>query len=397
MVLRRIVLAALWCGCGGGGAAVDDAGADGDAGVPDAGAGDPSEAIYDPAIVLDIEITLPPTSVDALGADPYTYVPGDIRIGDETVTNVGVRLKGEYNLRTLDQKAAFKIKFDEFTEQTFHGLHRMTLNACLEDPGFVAERLVYTAFRAADVPAPRANSARVSVNGELFGVYVNLETEDKTFLRRWFDDATGNLYEEQGAELYPGNETQYELETNTTANDRSDLAALIAAIDGATDDELDAALATVVDLDEFLRSQALEGILNQWDGYGYTLFGPNNFRIYHDPSTDAFSYIPWGMDMSLKPYDGGDIDLLAPTGMVVQRCLSGASCRARYLAVIRDMTLLVDSLDLPAQADAMYTQLAALIAEDPRREVDLATFEETFAAERALLVERGAAVRAQLP
>lgn len=397
MTMARLLLASALlvaaCGGPGGGDPDGDAGPD----APDAGV-DPSEAIYDPTVVLDIRITLPPASVAALGADPATYVTGDLQVGDEMVSNVGVRLKGEWNFRTLDEKASFKIKLDEFVSgQELRGLRKMTLNGALEDPSYVAERLVYSAFRAAEVPAPRANSARVWVNDELFGLYVNLETEDKTFLRRWFADDEGNLYEEMGAEFLPGNEVQFELETNETADDRSDLVAFIAAIDAADDATLDTDLEAVLDVDEFFRCMALEGILNQWDGYGYTLFGPNNFRIYHDPSTGTFSFIPWGMDMALKPFDGGDVDLLAPRGMILQRCFDGDACRARYLAAVREMTELVDSLDLPAQADAMYTQIAGHVAEDPRKEIDLATFEAVFAAERGWLTHRGADVRATLP
>jgi hypothetical protein len=393
-VVTRLLPIALLVACGGPGG-----GGDGDGGpdTPDAGV-DPSEALYDPEVVLDVRITLPPASVDALGVAPDVYVTGDIQVGDETVSNVGVRLKGEWNFRGLDAKASFKIKFNEFVPgQELRGLRRMTFNGALEDPSYVAERLVYSAFRAAEVPAPRANSARVWVNGELFGLYVNLETEDKTFVGRWFGDDEGNLYEEAGAELLPGNEGSFELETNETTNDRSDLIAFIAAIEAADDATLDTDLEPVLDVDEFFRCMALEGILNQWDGYGYTLFGPNNFRIYHDPSTGKFSFIPWGMDMALKPYDGGDVDVLAPTGMILSRCMNGDACRARYLAAVREMADLVDGLDLPAQADAMYTQIAGHVAEDPRREIDVGTFEAVFAAERSWLTQRGAEVRAVLP
>jgi len=380
--------------CGGG---VDPVGSDGGSGDPDAGV-DPSEALYDPAVVLDVRITLPESSIAALEADPSTYAPGDVEIAGETLTNIGVRLKGEWNFRGLDQKASFKLKFNEFVAgQELRGLRRMTFNGALEDPSFVAERLVYTAFRAAQVPAPRANSARIWVNDELFGLYVNIETEDKTFVGRWFSDDEGNLYEEAGVEFLPGNEGGFELETNETANDRSDLIAFIAAIEAADDATLDTDLAPVLDVDEFFRAMALEGIVNQWDGYGYTRFGPNNFRIYHDPSTGKFSFIPWGMDMALKPYDGGDLDLLAPTGMILQRCMAGDSCRARYLETIRAMADLVEGLDLPAQADAMHVQLAGHVAEDPRKEIDDATFEAVFAGERDWLVRRPDDVRATLP
>jgi hypothetical protein len=402
VTLRRVcfALALLAGACGGSPGGSTDGGDDDavaiDAG-PDAGP-DPTYDLYDPAVVRDIHITLPPASVAALNADPRTYVSGDLEVDGETVTNVGVRLKGEYNFRTLDQKAAFKIKLDEFvTGQTFHGLHRMTLNNSIEDPSFVAERLVYVAFRAAGVSAPRCNSARVFVNGELFGLYVDIETEDKTFVSRWHDDATGNLYEELGYEFLPGNEDGFDLETNTAANDRSDLTAFFAAIAAADDATLDTDLDAVLDFDQFFRGQALEAILNQWDGYGYTQFGPNNFRIYHEPATGKFTYIPWGMDMSLKPLGAEGIDVFSPTGLLVQRCLAGDTCRARYVQIVRDMADLVDSLDLVAQADVIHAQIAALIDEDPRKESNTETCNTIFDEERAWLTHRTADVRASLP
>jgi spore coat protein CotH len=356
--------------------------------------------VYDPARVPELDILLPPDSIAALAADPTVYARGSLRYGDEQIDDIGVRLKGEYTFRPLDQKAAFKLKFDEFVpDQTFHGLRRMTLNNALEDPSFVSERLVYTTFRAASLPAPRANNALVAVNGEPYGVYVNIESEDKTFLRRWFGDDDGNLYEEQGVELTPGNEGGWDLETNEMANDRSDLIALIAALDAAGDDTLLADLAPILDTDRFLRYCALEGIVNQWDGYAYTQFGPNNFRLYHDPSTGKFSFLPWGMDMSLKPLNGQEgLDLLqSATGLILTRCLNAAPCRAEYVQVVRDMTDLFESLDLPAQADAMHAQIAALVADDPRKEVDTQTFEQVFAGVRAWLEARPGDVRAQLP
>jgi hypothetical protein len=238
---------------------------------------------------------------------------------------------------------------------------------------------------------------RVYVNDELYGLYVNIETEDKTFVRRWYADPTGNLYEEGGAEFLPGNENSFDLETNSTLNDRSDLTAFFAAIEAANDATLDTDLEAVLDVDQFFKAQALEAILNQWDGYGYTQFGPNNFRIYHEPATDHFSYIPWGMDMSLKPLGAEGIDVLGPTGMLVQRCLAGASCSARYYELVRSMSELVDSLDLPAQADVLHDQVAAFVADDPRKEISTQTFEDVLAAERLWLTHRGADVRAALP
>jgi hypothetical protein len=274
----------------------------------------------------------------------------------------------------------------------------MTLNNGFEDPSLIAERLVYSAFRAAGLPAPRCNNAEVWVNGEFYGVYVNIETEDKDLLRRWFADEDGNLYEEQGVDWVPGNEGGFELETNETVNDRSDLTALFAAVSSAADATLLDDVAAILDVDHFLRHSAMEGIVNQWDGYAYTQFGPNNYRLYHDPSTGRFSLLPWGMDMSMKPLDGQPyVDLWSPTGLFLQRCVTTEPCRTRYAAAVADVTAVFESLDLPAAADAAAAQIRPTRQLDPRAEQDVATFETTVSAIHQFVTDRPTAVRAQLP
>jgi hypothetical protein len=383
-----------------------------DAGPLDAAAGgDPSAELYDPDRVPRFELELPPASVMALGQNPRVYVRGTFRYGDEVVNDVGVRLKGESNLRPLTRKAPFKIKFDEFVpNQSFRGLRRMTFNNMLEDPSFVAERLAYYFFRAARLPAPRANSALVSVNGQPFGVYVNLETEDKTFLRRWFASDAGNLYEEGQVDFLPGNEARFELETNEPRNDRTDLRGLIAALQAARDESLLADLDATLDTTHFLRFTAAEAAVNQWDMYGYTRFYPNNFRLYHDPGAGRFVFIPWGMDMALKDFRGrGDhIGVFAPArqfnnpagpvtgGLIFQRCLRSPTCRSRYVAELRAIVDLYEQVALDQVADRYYQQIKTLVYADPRKEVSNAGFERGYATVLRIIRERPATIRREL-
>lgn len=42
--------------------------------------------------------------------------------------------------------------------------------------------------------------------------------EDKAFLRRWFNDDSGNLYEEGQSDFVSGAENQFNLETNEALN-----------------------------------------------------------------------------------------------------------------------------------------------------------------------------------
>jgi spore coat protein CotH len=349
--MRRVVaIAVIVAGCGGGA----EGGADG--GAPDGPPVDPSAAIYDPATVLQVELSLDAAALAALAAEPRAYARGAVRIGGETLADVGVRLKGEWNFRDLSAKAPFKLKFDEFVPgQRFHGLARMTLNNALEDPSWVAERLTYQLYRDAALPAPRANLAWVTVNGAAFGLYVNLETEDKHFVGRWFADAGGNLYEEHGAEFTAGSEGGFELETNTTAPDTADLTRLFAAVDGASPASFAADVGAVIDLPRFLRYCAYEAAVWQWDGYCYTRFGPNNFRTYHDPAGDRFHLIPWGMDMSWKPHEPS-LDVFDARGLILQKCLASPACGAAYRAELAAVADALAARDLAAMVDGWAAQ-----------------------------------------
>jgi hypothetical protein len=250
----------------------------------------------------------------------------------------------------------------------------------------------------------------VFVNGMPFGVYANVETEDKTFLRRWFSRDDGNLYEEGQKDFLPGNEATFELETNETANDRSDLIAFIAAVTAAGDATLLADLDGQLDTAHFLRFTAMEAVVNQWDMYGYTRFYPNNFRLYRDPQAARFVFLPWGMDMSLKDFRGhGDHipiygvarqynDPRGPitAGLIFQRCLGSPSCTVRYTAVVREMLAVFEQLDLATRAQRYHDQIKELVYVDPRKEVSNQSFEQGFATVLRTIRERPAKIRADL-
>ena len=374
-------------------------------------AGPSSDELYDPARVPRFDLEIAPEAAAALGRDPRTYVRGNFRYGSEQVNDVGIRLKGEATLRTLAQKAPFKVKFDEFVpNQRFRGLARMTLNNLTEDASFIAERVAYHVFRAAGLPAPRANSAQVYVNGRLYGVYANIETEDKTFLARWFASNDGNLYEEGQKDFLPGNEASFELETNKTRNDRTDMTAFIAALAAAKPATFLADLGASLDTTHFLKFTAVELLVNQWDMYGYTRFYPNNFRIYSDPTAKKMVFLPWGMDMSMKDFRGlGDhigVFTLArqynnpaarvTAGVAFQRCLLSPGCKAAYVQTLREMLTLYESLDLAGLVQRYHDQVKPLVQQDPRKEVSVAEFERMHATILRIVRERPAKIRAEI-
>ncbi|RYZ04848.1 MAG: hypothetical protein EOO73_21975 [Myxococcales bacterium] len=381
----------------------------GSSGMPGVPVVDTSGELYDPDVVPRFDLELPPDSMSALEANPDVYVRGSLRYGEERVADIGVRIKGEGSLRSLAEKAAFKLKFDEFvSKQGFHGLRRMTFNNMVEDPTFLAERLAHHFFREVGLPAPRCNHALLYVNDELFGLYANVETEDKPFLRRWFESDDGNLYEEGQVDFEPGNETKFDLETNEEANDRSDMIALIAAVASAKPQTYLDDLGAQLDMTHFLKFTAAEAAVNQWDMYAYTVFYPNNFRIYRDPTTQTFVMLPWGMDMSMKPYrDSGRPHILPlrlsrqydqpngqiTTGRIFRDCLTSEPCRAAYIQVVKDTATKYEGAGLEALAKKYHAQVEAHVAADPRQEYTASEIQEAYESLLKVVRERPAALR----
>ncbi|HET9934575.1 MAG TPA: CotH kinase family protein, partial [Polyangiaceae bacterium] len=346
--------------------------------------------------------------------DPHAsdYVHATLRYGDELLADVGLRIKGESSFRKLDKKSAFKIKFDEFVpHQLFHGLHRLTLNNMIEDPSFIAERLAYDVYRAAKLPAPRCNSALVYVNGDFYGVYANIESEDKTFLSRWFASNDGNLYEEGNHDFLTGADGYFDLETNEAANDRSGLLQLIAVTEAADATNFSETVGVSLNLEHFLRYVAAEAAVNQWDGYAYTMFYPNNFRIYEDPKDGRFVFLPWGMDMSMKPFrDSGRAYIHAyeisrqgdrpntkiTAGILYRKCLDEARCRAAYALEIQRIASLYDELGVPELAAAYYQQIREYVYADLRKEYTNERFELAYQSVLGTITGRAASLRADL-
>lgn len=369
---------------------------------------DPSDELYHPANLPRFDLEIPAASLEALWDDPDDYVPATLRYRGEVYPEVGVRLKGRTSFRNLDGKAAFKVKLDEYRDgQTLRGLTRLTFNNAVQDATVLGERLSYELGRAAALPTPRANNCLVYVNDEFYGVYANVEQPDKTFLARWFDDVNGNLYEGGRMDLIPGAEDWFELDTNEDADDRSDLTALIDAVHRSTPETFIAEVEPVLDLDRYLRFAAHEAVVNKFDGYSFGGNPVNNWRLYHDPATGRFTFIPSGMDATNQPLVApqlvhdwvepvDDLDPLAGTSRLLWLCLRGAECRARYLDWVAKLTVLMEELDLAGQAALYAEQIRNDLRADIRKPGDDVYHEEMHQVQQAFVADRPAAVRARI-
>jgi hypothetical protein len=347
-----------------------------------------TEEMFSDREPLRFDIGLEPAAMDALAVAPRQWVVGSFRYGPYTIDRVGVRLKGNATLRTLDEKPSFKIAFDAYDgDQRFFGLEALTLNNMEQDPTMLRERLAYGVFRAAGVPAPRTGYARVYLNGELLGLYANIETVDDVFLARAFADPSGGLYEgDYGDDLHPTHVWRFEQDEGDDAQ-RSDLLALTQWVHRDGDVPFYDP-ATLLDTDEFLSFAATEAVVGHWDGYWIA----HNYRVYHEPTLDRWSFLPWGVDQTfrqrIEPFD--QISYL--TG----RCRDSARCLVDYVARAREVVELMETLDLEAEVDAVAAVIDDAAREDPRKSFSNGVMDRRRETLLAFVKERPAEMRAWL-
>lgn len=329
------------------------------------------EDIFAELFIPHVELEIPKEGINRLRRDGRTYVKATIREGTTVYTNVAIRLKGgPGSFRPIDDRPSFTVNFDKFEEgQKFHGLKKIHLNNSPQDPSLLSEKMSRELFDAAGVPTPRAGHAAVRLNGRPMGVYVLIEGVNKQFLKRYFSDVTGNVYDG-----HSGSDVTDSLPTDSGDNpdDHWRLKALAAAVRRPAATRL-SSLENVLDIDRFLSFLAMEAIL--WHHDGYTM-NRNNWRVYHDRDTDKMVFFPQGMDQMLNQTTGPIIPQL--NGLVARAVLEIPELRKRYLAraaelatnVFRTNLIVARINEVAAKIEETLAETDAKAAAEHRKKAD---------------------------
>ncbi len=223
-----------------------------------------------------------------------------------TVSNVAFRTKGNSTLRDVanldSERYSFKIKVNEYEDQKLLGLDEFVLNNMFSDASYLREYISYEAMAANGLDVPLASFVNVSVNGELYGFYLLVESVDDSFLNRSFGDNDGNLYRADLGTLLEVKDGEYiENVSQKNGDDESkdDLHELMDILNDMPDGEK-GDIESVLDVESALRYIAVNTLLENYD----SLNGKHlqNYYLYNDGG--IFVVIPWDFNMSFGGFGG---------------------------------------------------------------------------------------------
>ncbi len=267
--------------------------------------------LFTDTVVPVVYITINPDTLAWLYANPYSdrefralfvFDNGTVR---DTIDPVGFRLRG--NTSRLSDKKSFKVSFNTFTEGgKYYGVEKMNLNGEHNDPSVMRSKIMWDILRKWDIPAPRANHVRVYINGNYYGLYINVEHIDEEFAHSRFGNKEGNLYkclypadlnyrsdDPESYRIWNGSRWVYELTTNEEENNFSDLAGFIGVLHSTDNTALLCELDRVFNVQDYMKIMAVQILCGDWDGY---IYNKNNFYLYHNTLTGRLEYIPYDVD-----------------------------------------------------------------------------------------------------
>jgi len=365
------------------------------------------EPLYAPDVLRTIFIEFPQADWENELEAFYSTdveVPATITVDGEVYPDVGIHFRGNTSFQRVSRgyKRGLNLSLDFIDDdQRLLGYRTLNLLNAFGDPTFLRQ-VLYLRIANEYYPAPKANLMRVVINGEDWGVYVNVQQFNSDFTReahdtneaRWkipgsFSSSGGLEYLGENVSSY---QYDYEIKTKDDPEDWAALIELTRALNRTPVDQLVAELEPLLDIDEALRFLAVDNVMANSDGY----YSRNSdYGIYRDED-GRFHVTAYDANEALESESGmggfggfrggsGGIRLSPLEGSrdgskaLLYRLLMVPELKVRYLAYVRDVAenwLDWETIEPIAQG---YRELIRdVVAADSRKLYSTAEFDLDF-------------------
>jgi hypothetical protein len=237
---------------------------------------------------------------------------------------------------------------DWVRDQTLLGHRSLNLLNANQDPTFMRS-VLYLDIARDYIPALRANFARVAINGESWGLYVNQQTFSQEAEQEMFTSSKGTRWKSPnnsvgGGFSYLGDDIAlyrrwYEMKGADNPTAWRALIRLTKVLNDTPADQLEAALAPVMDVDEVLKFLALDIALANGDGYWND---GSDFNVYLNDK-GRFIVTPHDANEGFRARGANAaqpdplVNLTDPNKALRHKLLASPALRDRYLRFIGDI------------------------------------------------------------
>ena len=275
----------------------------------------PQADLYDPQVLRTVFITFENADWETELSDLHNTdveVPATLTVDGKEYPNVGIHFRGmsSYMMIGAGSKRSFNLAMDlADPDQKLYGYKTLNLLNSNGDSSMMSS-LLYSQIARDLIPAPKANFVKVVINGESWGVYVNVQQFNKDFLKENYSSTQGARWKVRGNPgadgglRYVGDDikeyrSRYQIKSTDDDQAWKDLIALCKTIDQTPPDQLEAALAPILDVEGVLKFLALDCALVNSDGYWTR---SSDYSLYQD-ETGKFHVVPH--DMNEAFHSGG--------------------------------------------------------------------------------------------
>ena len=158
--------------------------------------------LFDTSSILTVNILMDEADWNDMleNATAEEYYQCDVEVNGTTFYRVAIRPKGNTSLTSIasdptTDRYSFKLEFDHYVDgQSCFGLDKLILNNNYADATNMKEALIYDMYQYLGADASLYNYAKITVNGEYWGVYLALEAVEDSFMLRNYGAQSGKLY-----------------------------------------------------------------------------------------------------------------------------------------------------------------------------------------------------------
>jgi hypothetical protein len=242
-------------------------------------------------------------------------VPAQLTVDSRVYRDVGIRFRGMSSFAFVPEgsKRSLNVSIDfAHSNQRLLGYRTLNLLNANSDPTFT-RTLLYSEIARAYMPAAKANYVRVVINGESWGVYVNVEQFNSDFVRDRFKTTRGGARWKvpgspigRGGMAYLGEDINayrriYDIRSRDDEQSWRRLIRMFKVLNDTPPDRLEAELAPLLNIDGALRFLAIEIALANTDGYWTRA---SDYNIYLDEQ-GRVHVLPHDMNEGFEEEAGG--------------------------------------------------------------------------------------------